>query len=202
MSPKCLASMEGIRSETVNKQLAVAILYMTVKFRPRTSAVTSPTIQTTINNQHQNMRTESMTPMSLFYLPWFSRPKLITNISCCPPPASDCNAPTAAFLSEAFSGACSTPLHTHSNLHPKSRGDLLEEYSKFLLPPQWDSPQRHSTLSQRVPCRIKLPSPTVTCTGFLPSPVLPHPCPPLLGFLESPRAPKSSTRGSFLGNPK
>lgn len=90
MSPKCLASMEGIRSETVNKQLAVAILYMTVKFRPRTSAVTSPTIQTTISNQHQNMRTESMTPMSLFYLPWFSRPKLITNISCCPPPASLC----------------------------------------------------------------------------------------------------------------
>jgi len=95
MSPKCLASMEGIRSETVNKQLAVAILYMTVKFSkiPRTSAVTSPGIQTTTSNQHKNMRTESMTPMSLFYLPWFSRPKLITNISCCPPPASPCQKP-------------------------------------------------------------------------------------------------------------
>lgn len=80
MSPKCLASMEGIRSETVNKQLVVAILYMTVKFSkiPRTSAVTSPGIQTTTSNQHKNMRTESMTPMSLFYLPWFSRPKLIS----------------------------------------------------------------------------------------------------------------------------
>ena len=93
MSPKCLASMEGIRRETVNKQLAVAILYMTVKFRPRTSAVTSSGIQTTISNQHQNIRTESMTPMSLFYLSWFSRPKLITKISCCPPSASLCQKP-------------------------------------------------------------------------------------------------------------
>lgn len=73
--------------------MAVAGLYITAKFWPRTSAATSPGIQTTISNQHQNVRTESMTPMSLFYLPWFSRLKLIPKISCCPPPATPCQKP-------------------------------------------------------------------------------------------------------------
>lgn len=123
---------------------------------------------------------------------------LAQQTACCPPPASDCSAPTATFLSKAFSGPCSTPLHTHSNLHPKGRGGFARGILKIPSPPSvGQSWEALHTLSAG-PLQNQAPI-THSDLHRLPSfPCLTQPPPSLAGLSRI----TSCSGTAFSGNPK
>lgn len=74
INPKCSASMEVVRSEMVTIQMdSGQIIYENRILTQNFCSSQSRNPNHNHNRQPKNIRTVSVTPMSLFILPWFSR---------------------------------------------------------------------------------------------------------------------------------